>query len=214
MAQQFTGVPVSRQPTIRPTLATSRHGNIREHCRQSSVLTCTILAAVALRLRPAAVAFRSGGGLRGVGGVSAARTRCVGGYGVSTMCPGLRGAARQRAAVGDRPHPRGRVRLQAVPVFPSPPASSKGRAVPGPDGVTGPSGSNSTSSSARGMHTASNSRDLASMAADMTASTSALRSSTSALRSSIRATSSCSKSSRFQRNRSGFAKLLAFNHLR
>ena len=50
---------VSRCPTIRPTLATSRHGNIREHCRQSSLLTCTILAAVALRLRPAAVASRS-----------------------------------------------------------------------------------------------------------------------------------------------------------
>ena len=51
--------PISRCPTIRPTLATSRHGNIREHCRQSSLLTCTILAAVALRLPPAAVASRS-----------------------------------------------------------------------------------------------------------------------------------------------------------
>ena len=51
--------PVSRQPTIRPTLATSQHGNIREHCRQSSLLTCTILAAVGLRLRPAAVGSRS-----------------------------------------------------------------------------------------------------------------------------------------------------------
>ena len=38
---------------------------------------------------------------------------------------------------GNRPHPRGRVRLQGGACVPSPPASSKGRAVPGPrrDGV-------------------------------------------------------------------------------
>ena len=33
---------------------------------------------------------------------------------------------------GNRPHPRGRVRLQGGACVPSPPASSKGRAVPGP----------------------------------------------------------------------------------
>ena len=35
---------------------------------------------------------------------------------------------------GNRPHPRGRVRLQGGACVPSPPASSKGRAVPGPRG--------------------------------------------------------------------------------
>ena len=38
---------------------------------------------------------------------------------------------------GNRPHPRGRVRLQGGACVPSPPASSKGRAVPGPGGQLG-----------------------------------------------------------------------------
>ena len=53
----------------------------------------------------------------------------------SSMAPRRSSTARAPPSTlrcGNRPHPRGRVRLQAVPVFPSPPASSKGRAVPGP----------------------------------------------------------------------------------
>ena len=58
----------------------------------------------------------------------------------SSMAPRRRSTSRAPPSTlrcGNRPHPRGRVRLQGGACVPSPPASSKGRAVPGPrpDGV-------------------------------------------------------------------------------
>ena len=53
----------------------------------------------------------------------------------SSMAPRRNSTARAPPSTlrcGNRPHPRGRVRLQGGACVPSPPASSKGRAVPGP----------------------------------------------------------------------------------